>query len=133
MRKMPGFPKHLQSGVIGASLIGAMLVGCSGVPVPKEQLAVSQSALNEATRSGAPEHAPAELRAAREKMDRASQAVKDHDYELARRMAEQAEVDARLAQAKANSERARLAAEQVQQSLEILRQELNTTSGTHGG
>lgn len=133
MRKMPGLPKHLRWGVIGATLVGAALAGCSGVPVPKEQLAVSQSAVNEATRSGAPEHAPAELRAAREKMDRARQAVKDHEYERARRYAEQAEVDARLAQAKTDSERARIAAEQVQQSLEVLRQEINTTSGSRGG
>lgn len=133
MRKMPGLPKRLPLGMIGATLIGAMLAGCSGVPVPKEQLAVSQAAVNEATRSGAPEHAPAELRSAREKLDRARQAVKDHEYERARQFAEQAEVDARLAQAKAGSERARVAADQVQESLEVLRQELNTTSGSRGG
>lgn len=52
-------------------------------------------------------HAQAELRLAQEKLARAEQAAAQNRFEDARRLAEQAEVDARYAGALAEAERSR--------------------------
>ena len=51
-------------------------------------------------------YAPAELRAAQDKLSRAEQAMARDDWREARRLAEEAEVDARYAGALAENERA---------------------------
>ena len=75
--------------------------------------------------AGAAELAPDEMRSAREKMMRANQALKDHDYKLARELADQAQADAKLAQSKANSTKATTAADEINENLRVMREELN--------
>jgi hypothetical protein len=82
-------------------------------------------AVREAEESGAGEHAPLELRLAREKLDEAKRAIDGDEYELARRLAEQAYVDAQLAEAKAHSEKAREAAQEVRRTVDAVREEAN--------
>jgi hypothetical protein len=106
----------------GALLLAA---GCASTPAPTEQIAVSQAAVNDAVAAGAPEYAALELTLARDKMTAASNAVANKDYELARRLAAEAEVDARLARGKANAARAQKAANAVQEDIRVLREELN--------
>jgi hypothetical protein len=75
--------------------------------------------------AGAPELAPAEINAAREKMMRANQALAAKDYKLARELAVQAQADAKLAQSKANSAKATAAADALNEDLRVLRQEVD--------
>ena len=49
----------------------------------------------------------------------------EQDYVLARRMAEQAEVDARVAESRASSARGERALKEVQESIRALQEELN--------
>jgi hypothetical protein len=74
----------------------------------------------------ASEYAPAEMQRAMDKLGRAKQALADEKYEDARRLAEQAQIDAQLAEAKARSENARQMAQQAQQTIEALRREAET-------
>jgi len=74
--------------------------------------------------SGAREHAPLELRFAREKYSAAQSAMAREDHGEARRMAEQAIANARLAEAKADAADARAAAQEVRKGVEALRREL---------
>src|SRR5690606_35093858 len=125
MKLIPRVPKHLRTGVVGTILLGSALVtGCASVPVPKEQLAVTEAAVNDAVRSGAPQYAPAELKTAQDKLERAREAVDDREYERAEVLAAEAEMDAKVAEARANSSKVQQAANQVQRSLDALRQEL---------
>ncbi len=108
-----------------ASCAALLMVGCASMPAPSEQMAVSKATINSAVSAGGNEFASIEMRAAQEKMDRANRALEKEDYENARLLAEQAQVDARLAEKKAQSAKAQKAAEVIQNDIRILREEIN--------
>lgn len=88
--------------IVAVVVMFAMLAlsGCASTgDMPREQLAVSRAALDRAA-GPAGADAPVEVSMARDKLERANAAVARKDYEDARRFAEQAEVDANLAEAK---------------------------------
>lgn len=99
------------------------LAACASTPPPKEQIAVANSAVDQA--SGNAADAPAELAAARDKMTRANAAMAAKDYVLAKQLAEQASADAALAQASARSERSNRALTELQESIRQLQTQLN--------
>src|SRR5689334_17765294 len=77
------------------------LAGCaSGGQAPKAELAVTQSTISEAERAGAVQYAPVELNQARQKLEAAQEAVRAEKYDQARRLAEEADADAKLARTK---------------------------------
>lgn len=109
-------------------LAGALLflAGCTSVPpAPTQQLAVSAAAVEQAVSAGAPELAPAEYRAAREKLDRAHAAMATRDYAQAQMLAEQAQADAQLAITKTRSAKAQKAAASLEEDSRVLREEIN--------
>jgi uncharacterized lipoprotein YmbA len=109
-----------------AALCGAALtlVACASTPPPTSQMAVSNAAIAHAAAAGAPELAPAEMALARDKMARANLAIaaKDHDTALA--LAQQAQVDAQLAEAKTEALKARKASEAMDEANRALREEM---------
>jgi hypothetical protein len=112
---------HNRAG-LAAAVATALLAGCASAPPPTDKLALAESAIQRAERSGAQQAAPGELGAAREKLARAQSAA-DRDAETAARLAEQAELDATLAESRAEAQRARNALTSVEQSLDALRDE----------
>ena len=108
---------------IGAPLALTVLAGCSTISPPKDSLAAADLAVQQATKSKAPQYSPLELRKAMDKLDEAKRAMTKEEYVKARRLAEEALVDAQLAEAKADSEDARRTASDVRESLETLRRE----------
>ena len=100
-----------------------MVSACAGTPPPVEQLAVGRAAVERANGPAAAE-APVELAMARDKIARANTAYTNKDYELARQLAEQAEADATLAEAKARSIRSDRALSEVREGLRQLRYEM---------
>ncbi len=112
-------------GVVALGFAVATLSGCAGVAPPTEQMAVSKAAVASAASAGGGEFASLEMRSAQEKMDGATRAMQKEDYEAARRLAESAEVDARLAEKKAQSAKARKAADVTQEDIRVLREEIN--------
>ncbi|HXP27462.1 MAG TPA: DUF4398 domain-containing protein, partial [Steroidobacteraceae bacterium] len=57
--------------------------GCATTPIPNEKIAVAKSSVQNAEQSGAPELAPVEMAAARDKLARAEKAAADHDAQPA--------------------------------------------------
>jgi hypothetical protein len=111
---------------IGAIAIAvSFLSGCASVPAPTEQVAVSRNAVANALSAGAPEFAAAEMSSAQDKLGRADKAMGAKDYESARWLAEQAQVDAELAVTKTRSAKAQKAAHAVQEDGRVLREELD--------
>jgi hypothetical protein len=88
-------------------------------------VAVSTAAVNNASGAGGAEYAPVEMRAAREKMALANQAMAAKDYKKADDLANQAQADAKLAQSKADTAKAQAAANALQDDIRVLREELN--------
>ena len=87
--------------------VAAWLIAVSGCSVikkpPAETLANAESSMRSAREARADELAPGDWRSAREKLERAKRAMADRNYDQARRLAESAQVEAELAEAKAEA------------------------------
>jgi hypothetical protein len=99
------------------------LAACASTPIPNEKIAVAKAAVQSAEQSGAPELAPVEMASARDKLSRAEKAASDRDVQPATQLAEQANVDAQLAQATAQQQRSHKAAMEFDASMQALRSE----------
>jgi hypothetical protein len=110
-------------GVAVCAALVAAIAGCASTPVPNEKIAVARASVQRAEQAGAPELAPVQLATAREKLSRAEKAAADHDAQPATMLAEQADVDAQLAEATANQQRSHKAALEFDASMQALRQE----------
>ena len=99
------------------------LAACASGPVPLEQLAVAKESVQRAEQAGATELAPVELSTARDKLQRAQQAAQNHEGQNATRLADQANVDAQLAEATAREHKSHQAEMELEASLQALRQE----------
>ena len=84
---------------------GLCALACASVPPPTGEIAKADLALRKAEAVNAAELAPLDARLAREKLEKARLEEKDGKNLDARRLAEEAEVDALLAEAKARAER----------------------------
>ena len=104
------------------ALGGLLLVGCAGNP-PNEQFAVTESAVRSAVSAGGTEYAAVEMRAAREKWKQAELAMQKENYDEARKLAEQAEWDGRVAKRKAQAAKAQKAVEDANKGIQELREE----------
>jgi hypothetical protein len=113
---------HWGPAASGALLIG--LTACASVPPPTEQMAVARTSVSQAQTATATEHAPLELRTAQSKLDQAEAAMRSEDYLKAKRLAEQAEVDAKLAWARAETAKTKKAVEELEAGIRTLHQEL---------
>lgn len=111
----------------GAAVV--LSAGCTSMKTPATaDVAVSKAAVENAAGAGGVEFAPVEMNAAREKMAQANKAMADKNYKLAIDLAAQAQADAKLAQSKANSAKAQMAADALQDDIRVLREELNRIS-----
>jgi len=107
-----------------ASAVLALSACASGPPAPTEQMAVSAAAIDQAVSAGATELAPAELSAARMKLDRARVAMDAKDNAQALILAEQAQVDAQLAVTRTRKAKADKAAAALEEDRRVLREEI---------
>lgn len=82
-----------------AALALLALAGCVSDPAPHEQMRLSEQALEQARAVGATDEST-ELKAAEDKLARARANMATESFRDARMRAEQAELDARLAEAK---------------------------------
>lgn len=109
----------------------AVLLGaCATAPPPTEQMAVSNAALKHAVSADAGALAPAEMSLARDKMARAERAVTAKEYDRALVLAQQAQLDAQLAEAKAETAKSRKAADALLEASRVLREEMSRQSTT---
>jgi len=120
-RKRPLFQAYVPK-LAAVALGGLLLVGCAGNP-PNEQFAVTESAVRSAVSAGGTEYAAVEMRAAREKWKQAELAMQNESYDEARKLAEQAEWDARVAERKAQAAKAHQAVQDANQGIQELREE----------
>jgi Domain of unknown function (DUF4398) len=118
---------------IGAAIALSFIVTAAyaSSPVADETIAVAKAAVDRAEQSGAPQAAPVELASARDKLARAERANADHRPKPAIALADQATIDAKVAEATAQKERAARAAAEFDASMSTLRQESNRTSSAN--
>ena len=123
-RSTPRRAVVLASGLAAATLLA--LGGCASRPPPPDaQMAVAEAAVQHANTSGTSDNAAAELQLAVSKLASARAAVAAKDYDRARQLAEQVEVDAQVAELHAQAARSRKAAQETQDAARVLREEIN--------
>lgn len=111
-------PKQVQQNqhcLLGfaASIALISCIGCSTGRAPTAVLRNAELNIRSADEARAGEFAAVDLKNARDKLARAKQAMAADRYEEARRFAERAQVDAELAEAKAEARLMRRAADQI--------------------
>lgn len=99
------------------------LAACASVPRPEGELAAADLSLRKAEQAEAGRYAALELRVAREKLEEARAAARDDRNLEARRLAEQAGVDAQVAEQKARTAWATQAATAIREDIEQLQRE----------
>lgn len=104
---------------------GALLTAaCASVPEPVAEMASARTAVSSIENGDARMFAPVELDRAKTKLQRAEAAIAREDYAEAKRMADESLADAQLATAKTNYLKAQRSAEELENSLSVLRSEL---------
>jgi hypothetical protein len=93
--------------------------------VSDDSIAVAKAAIAHAEQAGGPESAPVEMANARDKLALAEKADAKHDYKPAADWAQQANIDAQVAEATATQVRSSKAAAEFDASMQTLRQEAN--------
>ena len=107
-----------------ALAVAALVTGCaSSTPPPREELATAELAVRQVQVSAASQYAPENVRQAQNKLEAAQNAMQQEDYVQARRMAEQALVDAQLADVRVDAARSGEVLAQSQESIEALERE----------
>ena len=114
--------------VTACAAVAAGLAACVTTPIPNEKIAVAKASMQRAEQAGAPELAPVEMAAARDKLARAEKAAANRDAQPATQLAEQANVDAELAEATARQQRSHKAAMEFDASMQTLRSESSRSS-----
>ena len=104
-------------------LLLSMMCACAGV-APIEKMAKLDSQIESARQAEAIVHAPLELKFAEDKYKMAEAAIEDGKYERASRLADEALLDAQLAEEKALSVQAEQEVQELRESIEALRSEL---------
>jgi hypothetical protein len=104
------------------------IVACAAAPMPSDKLAVARTAVERAERAQAGQFAQVELSSARSKLAAAQAAADKHDADVAARMADQAEVDAQLAEYTARAKQQEQLVDQMDAGLRDLRNEAQRNS-----
>ena len=120
-------PLHLTRVAISgmALTIVATLSACVSTAAPDAQLAVADAAIQHANTSSTSQDAPAELQIAIAKLASAHQADTNKDYERAIQLAQEADLDAQVAELTAQSARSRRAAVESQEAAHVLVEEID--------
>ena len=129
--KHPPQKRGIRSLRLVTALTGLLtLAACASTPPPPTQaLQAAENAISNAEQARVAEYASVELNEARENLAAARKAVQDEDMERAERLAEQSRVNAELADAKAGLIRAKAINEEMETSIEVLKQEMQRGSG----
>lgn len=112
------------------TLIAALLLaGCAVTPTDPSLVAGAEAAIAQAEAAGADEHAPQALQRARIRVEAAYEEIDNRSATAAKRLADQAELDARLAVAISRSAREQAELERRRQAVEQLHAELRREFG----
>jgi hypothetical protein len=119
---MPSWSATARRGLAIAAVLGA-LGACAGVPPPTDAVSQAELALQQAETAQAAVHAPGDLLRARQQLESAQAAMRDEEYDQARRQAEQSTADSQVAIAKSRAAVAAAADKAAQESMSALRQQ----------
>lgn len=104
--------------------LALVMIGCATTPPDPALLENARGAIVQAEDAGANEYAPLELRFARERLEQAERQMTDGNADQVRRLADESEIEARLALARTQAALTRADLAQHQRELEQLKTDL---------
>lgn len=110
--------------LLTAATLLALVAACATTPPDPSMLDNARNAIAQAESANAEEYAPIELRYAHERLRQANQALENERPDDARRLGEQAEIEAQLALARTRAALARAELQRKQEQLEQVRSDL---------
>jgi putative cell wall-binding protein len=124
------FPHTLLLRAAAIIVTGSLLVACASKPqAPTLEISAAEQSMVDAEQARVAEYALPELQEARTKLSAARTAVQNENMVLAKRMAEQASVDIKLASAKSELAKARDVNDDMKKNIHVLKQEMNRKMG----
>lgn len=115
-----------------AVIVAGVLAGCAATPPSEQKTTLARDSVGRALAAQATQFAPLEMKTAQDKLARMEQAIGEKHYVLVDSLAEQIEVDANLAEAKATAVRKQQVLNQAREGIQVLKQEmLNAPATTH--
>lgn len=113
---------------LGTSLL--LLAACASKPLPPTQeISAAEQALTDAEQARVAEYALPEMQEAREKLSASRAAVLKEDMVLAKRLAQQASIDIKLAAAKAELAKAEKVNTDMTKNIDVLKEEMQRKTG----
>jgi hypothetical protein len=114
--------------IAGTSLL--MLSACASTPPPPTQeISAAEQALTDAEQARVAEYSLPEMQEARDKISASHTAVKNEDMVLAKRLAQQASLDIKLASAKAELAKAEAVNADMSKNTDVLKEEMQRNTG----
>ncbi len=117
-------PTSTRTRLIAGAALLALLSACATTPPDPSILDNARNAIEQAESAQAEEYAPIELRYANERLASARQALENERPDDARRLADQAEIEAQLAVARTRAALARADLQRKQEDLDQIRADL---------
>ena len=112
------------AGLAAGIVLALAAAGCANTPLKSDKLLLAREAVLHATNMGGNEYAPAEMQAARERVDFAQNALTAGDLAHADALSDEALVNTRLAESKVQSTKAEKAATELRKDRRTLQTEL---------
>lgn len=116
------YPRLARAVAVGAAILA--LAACASTPKPVAELASARTAVDSVEDTAAAREAPVLLDRARSKLQRAESAMEAERYDEARRLANESLADAQLARATADAAVAERNARELEESIRVLRSEI---------
>jgi hypothetical protein len=126
LQSIRGLPVYI--ALVAAGLLA--LAGCASPPVPPtEALQAAESAISNAEQARVADYASAELTMARQKLASANTAARNNEMVKAEYLAIEARTHAELALARAEERRAKAVNDDMQKSIDVLKEEMKRATG----
>lgn len=110
-------------------VVATITAGCATTPPDRSFLIDAGNAIEQAAQAGADDYSPLELRFARERLELAELQLDQEKPDSARRLADEAEIEAQLALARTRAARTRAELADRQRELDELRNDLIAAFG----
>lgn len=110
-------------------LVSIILLSCASAAPGPGAFVSAERGIQAAERAGAEEHAPVELRFAREKLASARKGMEQKKYDVAMYLVEESEINSELAIEQSRAGQSRRKVNELRRSNEMLMEEMESTYG----
>lgn len=113
--------------------LAGMMGACATSHIPAPDTSNAEAKIKQAQQVNARQYAPLAIHNARQKLEKAKKLIDKEENKKAKRLVEEASVDAQLAVVTARSAKAQQAIDQLHKTIKVLKKQINENQQTQGG